>query len=300
MTHSVRVRAPGKVNLYLAVGAREPDGYHPLATVFQAVDVYEDVTATRSDRLELVLTGRGSDLPVDDTNLAIRAARLLAAHAGVEPRAHLAIHKRVPVAGGMAGGSADAAGTLVALDRLWGLRLPPVTLRQLAAQLGADVPFCLMGGTAMGTSRGDVLTPLLARGHYTWLVITQRSGLSTPRVFRAFDDAATRRHVPPPAVDARFLRALAEGDTMFVGMNARNDLAAPALSLHSGAQQVAEACAHLALPTIVSGSGPTIMVLCESDEAAHSLGAYICEHTGAEDAFVAHGPVPGAQVVDAV
>ncbi len=305
MTHSVRVRAPGKVNLYLAVGAREPDGYHSLATVFQAVDVYEDVTATHSDRLELTLTGRGSDLPVDDTNLAIRAARLLAAHAGIEPRAHLAIHKRVPVAGGMAGGSADAAGTLVALDRLWGLGLGPATLRELGSRLGADVPFCLMGGTAMGTGRGDVLTPVLARGSYTWLIITQHTGLSTPRVFRAFDDAATAAPASANAarrlvVDARFLRALAEGDTTYVARNARNDLGPPALALHDGARQVFEACAHLPLPALVSGSGPTIAVLCTDDEAAVSLGRYLCEHTPAESAFVAHGPVPGAHVVDEV
>lgn len=297
MTTSVRVRAPGKVNLYLAVGPREPDGYHPLTTVFQAIDVYDDITALASSGLSLTFTGRGHDLPVDGTNLAIRAAYLLADHAGVPARAHLTIHKRIPIAGGMAGGSADAAGTLVALNRLWKLNLDAPTLRGLGAQLGADVPFCLTGGTAMGTGRGDVLTPVVARGLYTWLIITQEEGLSTPRVFAEFDDTACPHH-RRPVIAERFVRALAEGDTDYVGMNARNDLATPALALHDGARQVFEAAhGHLALPTIVSGSGPTIAVLCPDDDTALSLGEYICEHTGAESAVVAHGPVPGAHVV---
>ncbi|NCD19926.1 MAG: 4-(cytidine 5'-diphospho)-2-C-methyl-D-erythritol kinase [Actinobacteria bacterium] len=298
MTTQVRVRAPGKVNLYLAVGPLQPDGYHPLANLFQAVDVQEDITATASPTLSLTVRGRGEDLPTDHTNLAIRAAHLLADHAGVPARAHLTIHKRIPVAGGMAGGSADAAGTLVALNRLWNLHLDPAALRSLGAQLGADVPFCLMGGTAMGLGRGDVLTPVVSRGSYTWLIVTQHEGLSTPRVFAEFD---SRRCTPParPIIDERFVRALAEGDTAYVAMNARNDLATPALSLHDGARQVYEAArAHLALPTIVSGSGPTIAVLCPDDDTAESLGEYICEHTMAESAFVAHGPVPGAHVVD--
>ncbi len=274
MTSTVRVRAPGKVNLYLAVGPREPDGYHNLVTVFQAVDIFEEITARSAATLSLTMSGRGAGLPTDESNLAIRAARLLADHAGIPARARLEIHKNVPVAGGMAGGSADAAGTLVALNRLWGLGLDPATLRSLGADLGADVPFCLMGGTAMGMGRGDVLTPVLSRGSYTWLVITQHEGLSTPRVFSHFDG---RRHQPRrPVIDERFVRALAEGDTQYVGMNSRNDLAGPALCLHDGARQVYEAArAHLALPTIVSGSGPTIAVLCPDDDTADSLGEYI-------------------------
>lgn len=295
MSSTVRVRAPGKVNLYLAVGPRELDGYHPLATLFQAVDVHEDITATAADSLSLDITGLGGALPTDESNLAIRAARLLAAHAGIEPRAHLAIHKRIPVAGGMAGGSADAAGTLVALDRLWGLDLDSRTLLMLGAQLGADVPFCLMGGTAMGMGRGDVLAAALARGRYSWLVITQRTGLSTPRVFAEFD--ASARAPQRPVIEERFVRALAEGDTTYVVMNSRNDLAVPALGLHDGARQVYEACTHLALPTIVSGSGPTIAVLCPDDDTCESLGDYIREHTVAESCIVAHGPVAGAHVI---
>lgn len=293
---TVRVRAPGKVNLYLAVGARAADGYHPLATIFQAVDVYEEITASPDSALRLAFSGRGEGVPTDESNLAIRAARLLAQFAGIPAQARLEIHKRVPVAGGMAGGSADAAGTLVALNRLWDLRLELSTLLALGAELGADVPFCLMGGTAIGRGRGDVLTPVLARGSFTWLLITQHEGLSTPRVFAEFD---ARPAPATPLIDERFMRALAEGDSTYVAMNARNDLAAPAVALHEGARQVYEmARTRLALPTIVSGSGPTVAVLCPDDDTATSLGAYICAHTVAESAFVAHGPVPGAHVVD--
>lgn len=310
MITSVRVRVPGKINLYLAVGPRGADGYHPLATVFQAVDVYEDVTATASEELRLTLTGGGTGLPVDERNLAIRAARLLAREAGVEPRADLTIHKRIPVAGGMAGGSADAAGTLLALDRLWRLGLDAAELLRLGALLGADVPFCLMGGTAMGLGRGDVLTPMLARGSFTWLFLTQAAGLSTPAVFAEWD----RRHEPdpasagaparkpsrarPPAVGKRFARALAQGDTGYVARNARNDLEACAAALHPGTRRALEACAAVGLAALVSGSGPTVAALVPAEESAEALQAYFEENAVAESCFVARGPVPGAHVID--
>lgn len=296
MISTVRVKVPGKVNLYLAVGRREEDGYHQLATIFQAVDVYEDVTAERHDSLALTMTGRGAHLPVDESNLAIRAARLLAAEAGIAPAARLRIHKRVPVAGGMAGGSADAAGTLLALDRLWGLRLEAAELQRLGAALGADVPFTLMGGTAMGTGRGDVLTPMIARGSFTWLLLTQSEGLSTPAVFGAWDRSGVE--TPPPAVSRTFARALAEGDTGFVARNARNDLARVALALHPGARAAMEACALLGLPAIVSGSGPTVAAFVPEDEDVDALLAYFEASGVAESCLVARGPVPGAHVID--
>ncbi len=182
---SVRVRATGKVNLSLTVGRRREDGYHPLATVFQAVSLLEEVVATPAQDVTVEVTGPQADLvPTDDTNIAVRAARLLAGVTGTEAGVQLAIHKEVPVAGGMAGGSADAAAALVACDALWGTGLPRTELARLAAELGSDVPFALHGGTAVGTGRGHLLSPVLSRGEYHWAVGLAPRGLSTPDVYR--------------------------------------------------------------------------------------------------------------------
>ncbi|PFG38866.1 4-diphosphocytidyl-2-C-methyl-D-erythritol kinase [Georgenia soli] len=185
---AVHVRAPGKINLALRVGAPRPDGYHPLATLFQAVSLYEDVVARPADDITLEIHGRGADLPTDSGNLAVRAAALLRETSGTEAGVHLTLTKQVPVAGGMAGGSADAAATLLACDQLWGTGLGREELGELAAELGADVPFALTGLSAMGTGRGDLLTPVMSRGQYHWVLAVQSEGLSTPAVFRAFDE----------------------------------------------------------------------------------------------------------------
>lgn len=292
---SVTVRAPGKVNLYLAVGAPGEDGYHPLATVFQAVDLYEEIEARPSRGLELTFTGLGKGLDAGEGNLAIRAARALAAHAGVPAHADLAIHKNVPIAGGMAGGSADAAGTLVALNRLWGLDLPTSELCALGAQLGADVPFCLTGGTALGVGRGTELTPVPARGEFSWVLLTQSEGLSTPAVFREFD--RTVRTPAEPEVDCGFMEALARGDEIFVAMNARNDLAAAATSLHQGLRNAIAECGEFHLPLLVSGSGPTLAVFAGPDISAEDLAADLRARGVAESCLVARGPVAGAHVI---
>ena len=200
MTPKVQVRAPGKINLALHVGPPRPDGYHPLATLFQAVSLYEEVLAEAADDVTLTIRGRGADLPTDATNLAVRAAQLLRETSGVDRGVALTLTKEVPVAGGMAGGSADAAATLLACDQLWGTGLGREELAELAAELGADVPFALTGLSAMGTGRGDLLTPVMSRGTYHWVLAVQAEGLSTPAVFREFDamhglspDGAARR-----------------------------------------------------------------------------------------------------------
>ena len=290
---TVSVRAPGKVNLYLSVGRPREDGYHPLATVFQAVDLYETVTVRLAEGFTLTMEGRGADLPVDDANLALRAARMLADYAGVDDGADIVIEKRIPVAGGMAGGSADAAGVLVALDRLWNLALGEDELLDLGARLGADVPFCLMGGTALGMDRGDRLTPLLSRGRYSWVFVVQPDGLSTPEVFRRFDH--DRPDAPEiPEVDDRFLTALAQGDTEYVARHAHNDLAAPALSLHRGARAIMDACRRASLPAMVSGSGPTVAVYVSEDESLEPLQELMQGAVPGAECISARGPVPGA------
>ena len=292
MSGAVRVLAPGKVNLYLAVGPVDASGYHPLATVFQALDIADDVVARPASGLSLEMPGSG--LPVGESNLAIRAARALAAHAGIEPRAAIEITKRIPVAGGMAGGSADAAGTLVALDALWGLATPRAELLAIGAGLGADVPFILVGGTALGTRRGDLIRPLEAAGDYAWVLITQDEGHSTPGAFRAFD-AAAPPGLPQPEVGADFLAMIAVGDVAGVLRESRNDLAEICLANHAGARVAAAACEALGVPWIVSGSGPTIAALAEGDP--EPLRAELAARVPGARCLVAHGPGPGARIV---
>ncbi|OKL54106.1 4-(cytidine 5'-diphospho)-2-C-methyl-D-erythritol kinase [Bowdeniella nasicola] len=300
MGKPITVRAPGKVNLYLAVGPTRADGFHDLATVFQAVSLYDDITATPNDGgITLSMSGLGEHLPVDDTNLAVRAAAALAREAGVdltETGVDLHIHKRIPVAGGMAGGSADAAGTLIACDALWGTKLPNDRLLALAADLGSDVPFCLLGGTAVGYGRGENLTPLLARGTYTYLVATMLEGLSTPAVFKEFDSGQSGP-VPPPEVAPTFLRALAQGDTQLVAYFGRNDLMSPALELHRGARHVMEFFCQHSLTVMISGSGPTLIAQVESVERGEGLAERLRNWPHVADAFVVTGPVTGVEFV---
>lgn len=292
MTSTVRVVAPGKVNLYLAVGPVDASGYHPLATVFQALDIADDIVAKPSDSLSVAMPG--TDLPVDETNLVIRAARALAAHAGIEPRAEIEVTKRIPVAGGMAGGSADAAGALLALDALWGLNTPRSELLAIAATLGADVPFILVGGTALGTGRGDLITPIGAAGAYTWVLITQPDGHSTPAAFHAFD-AAAPPGLPQPEVSPEFMEAIGVGDVGAVVRAARNDLAEICLARHEGARIAAEACEALGVPWLVSGSGPTIAALAEGD--AEALCAELQSRLPDTRCLLARGPAPGARLI---
>lgn len=293
---TVWVRAPGKVNLFLAVGRAAPDGYHPLATVFQAVSVYDTITASPAVGFSVTMGGLGSGLPVDASNLAVRAALALAEYAGVEARAEIRIDKQIPVAGGMAGGSADAAGTLVALNELWGLGLRALQLRGIGAGLGADVPFCLMGGTALGRGRGDQLMPLLSRGIYEWVLVMQKEGLSTPKVFAEFD--AIRPDAPEvPEVDDHFLAAVTQGETELVARSARNDLAVAALRLHDEAQAVMEVCRLAGLAAFVSGSGPTIAVHVPAEKSPDEVARLLLDALPGVRCVHASGPVAGAQLL---
>lgn len=302
----VHVRAPGKVNLFLEVGAVMPDGYHELATAFQAVSLYEDVWATASDDFTIEVTGSvdTSGVPLDDRNLALRAARLLARKTGQAGGVHLHVRKGVPVAGGMGGGSADAAAALVACDALWGTELTNAQLHQLAARLGADVPFSLHGGTAVGTGRGDELSAALARGRFEWVFATDAEGLSTPDVYTELDAHRERRRtdIAPaptqPLVDPDVLHALRAGDPVRLAACLRNDLQAAALNLRPELAEVLELGESAgALAGIVSGSGPTVAFLCEDPEAA--LDVRVALAALGRDAFHAHGPVPGARLLPA-
>lgn len=295
----VRVRAPGKVNLSLRVGSRESDGYHPLATIFQAVSLYEEVTARPADTLSVTVSGQQSELvPTDLTNLALLAAQLLASHTGVDRGVHLHLHKAVPVAGGMAGGSADAAAALIACDALWGTGLPREELAELAAQLGSDVPFPLAGQTAIGTGRGHLLTPAMSRGEYHWAFAVRAEGLSTARVFSTFDELIAGSTRLEPEADRALMQALRAGDPHALGLALHNDLQHAALELApdlTEALSVAEDAG--ALGVLVSGSGPTVAALARSRQHAVVIAAALTAAGVADDALTAVGPVPGARIV---
>jgi len=301
----VHVRAPGKINLFLRVGEAQPDGYHDVASAYQAVSLYEEVWAHPSDAFSIAVEGDVdvSDVPLDDRNLAIRAARMLAAETGETRGVRLEVRKGVPVAGGMGGGSADAAAALVACDALWGCGLPAARLHELAARLGADVPFALMGGTAVGTGRGDRLSPALARGRYDWVLVPSADGISTPEAYRTLDAQRSGATpgiaplVPAPEIDPDVLHALVAASPGQLAASIRNDLQAPAVALRPALAGVLAAGERLgALAGIVSGSGPTVAFLVHDEGAAVELH----DRLRAEGlrALPVHGPVPGARIVD--
>ena len=295
----VRVRAPGKVNLSLRVGALEADGYHPLATVFQAVSLYEEVIARPAPGLRVTVSGCQADrVPTGPSNLALLAAQLLASHTGVDAGVHLHLHKAVPVAGGMAGGSADAAAALLACDALWGTGVPREQLADLAAQLGSDVPFPLAGHTAIGTGRGHLLAPVMSRGEYHWAFAVRAEGLSTARVFGVFDELIAGSTRLEPEADRALMQALRAGDAHALGRALRNDLQRAALELAPDlTEPLAVAEDAGALGVVVSGSGPTVAALARSRQHAMVIAAAMTAAGVADQVLTAVGPVPGARII---
>ena len=300
---SVRVEAPGKVNLFLSVGAPGPDGYHPLTTVFQAVRLIETVTARRQSAQDhgtvtLTLEEPDADVPTDASNLAVQAAKLLAEATGVGEGVDLLLRKRVPVAGGMAGGSADAAAALVACNALWGTGLPLPELSALAARLGADVPFPLTGATAVGSGRGDRVTPIMTRGSYHWVFALAEDGLSTPAVFRRFDELTGAGEPAMRDVPEALTAALRAGDARALADSLDNDLQAAALDLRPElAEVIAVAEEAGALRAIVSGSGPTIAALVEDPGSAQRVSRALKASGLVAGVLRADAPVSGARVV---
>lgn len=302
----VGVRVPAKVNVQLGVGGLRGDGFHDLANVFFAVALGDEVTARQGVGVSLTCEGPDADqVPLDDTNLAARAARLLAAHHGIEPNVALHITKAIPVAGGMAGGSADGAAALVACDALWGLGTPLPELLELAAELGSDVPFALLGGAALGRGRGELLEPLAVGGTFHWVFAVADGGLSTPAVFRECDrlreaagTGSSEQDVPTPDADPALLAALAEGDPVALAAALANDLQAAALTLRPAlADCLAAGLAAGALGALVSGSGPTCAFLVKDAVEAGSVAAALTASGRCRTAHATYGPVPGARVV---
>ena len=301
---TVHARAPGKINVFLKVGSLLDDGYHDVAIAYQAVSLYEDVRASHADDFSVTTTGTVdiSRVPSDGSNIAIKAARLLARTTGYRGGVRLEIDKHVPVTGGMGGGSADAAATLLACDSLWGTQVPRERMLELAAQLGADVPFALTGGTAIGTGRGDQLSPALAKGQFQWVLALADFGLSTPAVYSELDSHRDRhaQDIFPasiaPSVDANVLQALRAGDPHMLADTLYNDLQAPALHLQPSLTEVLELGERSgALAGIVSGSGPTVAFLAADLDSALEL--QIALSASRLNVVRATGPVHGARLV---
>ncbi|MEU0949825.1 4-(cytidine 5'-diphospho)-2-C-methyl-D-erythritol kinase [Streptomyces canus] len=298
---SVTVRVPAKVNVQLAVGAARPDGFHDLANVFLAVGLHDEVTVTPADGLRVTCAGPDAgQVPLDRTNLAARAAIALAERHGLEPDVHLHIAKDIPVAGGMAGGSADGAGALLACDALWGTGASRAELLDICAELGSDVPFSLVGGAALGTGRGEKLRPLDVGGTFSWVFAMAERGLSTPAVFREFDRLTAGLDVPEPVAAEALLDALAEGDPDALAAAVSNDLQPAALSLFPElADTLAAGSAAGALAGLVSGSGPTTAFLARDPESAARIADALRASGTCRAVRTASGPVPGATVMGA-
>ena len=295
----VVVRAPAKINLHLSVGPLREDGFHELTTVYQAVGLYDEVELARADALTVAVTGEGADqVPADASNLAARAVALLAQETGNVAGARITIRKGIPVAGGCAGGSADAAAALVAADALWGTGLAKERLAELGARLGSDVPFALHGGTALGTGRGERLTPVLAHGDYAWVLAVSEGGLSTPAVYAELDRQRASGPVRVAGDPAAVLAALRAGDAVLLGRALSNDLQPAAVALRPELGSLLSSGRALgALGVLVSGSGPTVALLARDGGHAEALAAALVRDGRCRTAWRAAGPVPGPRVV---
>ena len=320
----VTVRVPAKINLYLGVGDRRADGFHALTTVYHAVSLYDEVTVSVAGRLVIEVQGEGAvadnprgvpaggrgarpavaAVPRNSDNLAARAARLVAKAAGARGGVRINLAKGIPVAGGMAGGSADAAAALVACAQLWGFELSSARVTAMAESLGSDVPFLLQGRTALGHGRGEQLAPVLSRGAYHWVLAFDAEGLSTSEVYAEYDrDPSPATSPGPPAPSSRtrpdaVLAALRAGDVVALGRALHNDLEAPALRLRPRLTRVLAAGRELgAVGGVVSGSGPTCAFLARDSTDATRLAAALAGMGVCRTVRRAHGPVAGARVV---
>ena len=298
----VTVRVPAKVNLCLNVGPTDGDGYHQLATVFHAVDLTDDVTVRPSRHWECTITGPYADkVPTGHANLAMRVAQRLADECYEAGPVSMTIDKSIPVAGGMAGGSADAAAAMIAVDQLFDLQLTKLDFTDLAAEIGSDVPFALTGGTAFGSGRGDQLAPVLTTGRYEWVFALHHEGLSTPKVYAEFDRLNAHRRIGFPQVPGELLAALRSGDPRELAGALSNDLQEAAVSLVPRLQDTIDTgLAEGALGAIVSGSGPTVAFLTADRSAALDLMVALTASGVADDVVSASGPHPGARVISTI
>jgi len=299
---SVTVRVPAKVNLQLAVGPREADGYHNLVSVFQAISIYDDVTISKTapgSGITIAITGDHTHgVPADSTNLAVKAAQLIADEYDFAADIHIEVSKSIPVAGGMAGGSADAAAVIVGLNELFDLEMSREEMLEFGSQLGSDVPFMITGGTAIGQGRGDQLTAALSRGTYHWVLALSTVGLSTPAVYQECDRLRAGLDIAAPQTSDALMQSLLTADPKAVGLALQNDLQSAACSLRPALTLVLDVGEEYgALGAIVSGSGPTVAFLVGDEEQGLDLAVALTSSGVVGSVARAYGPVPGAKVL---
>jgi 4-diphosphocytidyl-2-C-methyl-D-erythritol kinase len=294
------VRVPAKINLSLKVAPLGADGYHQLATVFHAVSLYDELTISKvkPGLEEISVGGKSADkVPTNKENLVSKAITEIAKHVNQPIHARIHIDKAIPIAGGMAGGSADAAAAILGINHLWEFHLTIDTLNEIAAKVGSDVPFLLHGNTALGYGRGEQLTPVLHRDSLNWVIATNNYGLSTPEVYAEFDHLTKDNLKEKPEISLALLQSLAHGDPNEVAKNLENDLQSAAISLKPDLRRLLRAGEEAgALKGIVSGSGPTCVFLCFDDTQASDIAIDLLSSGTCTSAVTAYGPVPGARI----
>jgi 4-diphosphocytidyl-2-C-methyl-D-erythritol kinase len=299
---TVTVRVPAKINLQLAVGPREADGFHNLVTVFQAISIYDDVMISKTtpgSGITIAITGDHTHgVPADATNLAVKAAQLIADDYDFALDIHIEVNKSIPVAGGMAGGSADAAAVIVGLNELFTLEMSREEMLEFGSKLGSDVPFMITGGTAIGQGRGDQLTAALSRGTYHWVLALSSVGLSTPAVYQECDRLRAGLDIAAPQTSDALMQSLLAANPKAVGLALQNDLQSAACSLRPALTLVLDVGEEYgALGAIVSGSGPTVAFLVADEEQGLDLAVALTSSGVVGSVTRAYGPVPGAKVI---
>ena len=302
-SRGVTARVPAKVNLQLSVGPLGSDGFHEVTTVFQAISLFDDVTvatAESNDGVKIIITGQTSNgVPVDNSNLAVKAAQLMIENYDLPKDLSIKLKKEIPVAGGMAGGSADAAGVIVGLDSLFELGLSRDEMESVGSKIGSDVPFSICGGVAIGTGRGDQITPALAKGNYNWVLALSGQGLSTPAVYQECDRLREGLSIAPPVVSEQLMQALRAGDAKALGKALTNELQPAACSLRPALRLVLDVGTEYgALGGIVSGSGPTVAFLVSDDDHAMDLTVALSSSGVVSSVVRATGAVAGARIIE--
>ena len=302
-SRGVVARVPAKVNLQLSVGPLGSDGFHEVTTVFQAISLFDDVTVSTApdgEGIKISISGQtSSGVPADNSNLAVKAAELMIKNYDLPTDLIIKLKKEIPVAGGMAGGSADAAGVIVGLDSLFELGLSRDEMEIVGSKIGSDVPFSICGGVAIGTGRGDQITPALAKGSYNWVLALSGQGLSTPSVYQECDRLREGLSISSPAVSEQLMQALRAGDAKALGKSLTNELQSAACSLRPALRLVLDVGVDYgALGGIVSGSGPTVAFLVSDDDHAMDLTVALSASGVVSSVVRATGPAHGARIIE--